>query len=68
MSASRDQLYSLLDQLDEEELDEVWDFAKVLSSEPDELTDEERAGVQAAEDEFRRGDWVKWEDVRRGDV
>ncbi|MFQ6030783.1 MAG: DUF2283 domain-containing protein [Dehalococcoidia bacterium] len=41
------------------------DFGRV---EAEDLTEEEHEELIRGEEEFRRGEWVKWEDVRRRDV
>jgi hypothetical protein len=68
MSATRDELNQLLESLPEEELAQVLDFVKVLLEEPEDLTDEEWEEVRKGEEEIKRGEWVRWEDVRRTDV
>jgi hypothetical protein len=68
MSTTRDDLNQLLELLPEEELSQVLDFAKVLLEEPEDLTDEEWEEVHKGEEEIKRGEWVRWEDVRRTDV
>ncbi len=68
MSTTRDELNQLLESLPEEELAQVLDFVKVLLEEPEDLTDEEWEEVRKGEEEIKRGEWVRWEDVRRTDV
>lgn len=68
MSAVREELDQLLELLPEEELTQVRDFVKVLLAEPEELTEEEWQELREGEEEIRRGEWVRWEDVRRKDV
>lgn len=68
MSTTREELNKLLDSLPEEELAQVRDYVKVLMEEPEELTDEEWREVLEGEEEFRRGEWVNREAVRRTDV
>ena len=68
MTAIRDELHQLVESLPEEDLTQVRDFVKVLLEEPEELTQEEWQEVREGEAEFRRGEWVKWQDVRRKDV
>jgi len=68
MTAIRDELHQLVESLPEEDLTQVRDFVKVFLEEPDELTKEEWQEVREGEEEFRRGEWVKWHDVRRKDV
>ncbi len=68
MSNSREQLNQLLGSLVDEDLEEVLSFVKVLLSEPEELTQKEWREAQKGEEEIRRGEWVRWEDVKRSDV
>ena len=68
MSATREQLDQLLDSLTEDALDEVNNFVQVLLREPDELTEDEEQEVEEAEKEMQRGDWVRWDDIKRTDV
>ena len=68
MSATLEEVHKLLASLPEKDMSRVRDFVKVLLEEPDDLTDEERKDVRKGQSEFRRGAWVKWEDVRRRDV
>jgi lipoate-protein ligase A len=67
MSTTRDDLNQLLELLPEE-LSQVLDFVKVLLEEPEDLTDEEWEEVHKEKEEIKRGEWVRWEDVRRTDV
>lgn len=68
MSALQEELHRLLESLPEEDLAQVRDFVKVLLEEPEELTEEEWKEVLEGEGEIRRGEWVKWESVRRKEV
>ena len=44
------------------------DLDQVLLSQPDDLTEEEWDDVRGGLEEFERGQWVKWQAVRRVDV
>ncbi len=68
MSGIRTEVQQLLESLMEKDLYQVRDFVKLLMKEPEELTEEECEDVRKGEEEFRRGDWVRWQDVRRRDV
>ena len=68
MAAIRDEVHQLVEALVDDKLAEVRDFLKVLAKEPEELTDEEWKEVLEGEEELRRGEWVRWESVRRKDV
>ena len=47
------------------DLEAVHDFVRVLLQQPEVLTPEERVEVEAGEAEIARGEYVRWEDVRR---
>ena len=68
MSATKEELHSLVESLAEEELDEVRDFLEVRLREPEDLTEEGRRELQLGEEQFRRGEWVRWKDIRRREV
>ena len=68
MSTIRHDLHQLVDLLSEAELIQVYDLAKMLLVEPDDLTESEVEEVAKGEEEVRRGEWVRWEDVKRTDV
>ena len=61
MYAIREEVHRLVEALGDEELAEVRDFLNVLMREPVELTGEERQEVSEGEEEFRKGEWVRWE-------
>ena len=63
MYTIREEVHRLVEALGDEELAEVRDFLNVLSREPVELTAEEWQEVSEGEEDFRKGDWVRWEDV-----
>ena len=52
----------------EQDLRQVRNFVEMVLKEPEELTEEELGDARKGEEEFRRGEWVSWEDVRRRDV
>ena len=68
MSTMKDELHQLVESLSEEDLHQVHDFVKVLLEEPDDLTPEEWEEAIKGEEEVRRGEWVRWRDVKRTDV
>ena len=68
MSTKLEEIQGLLGSLSETDLTQVRDFVAVLLKEPAELTEEEQKDVRKGLGEFRRGQWVKWETVRRQDV
>ena len=68
MYAIREEVHRLVEALSYEEMAGVRDFLNVLMREPLELTDEEWQEVSDREEEFRKGEWLRWEDVIRTDV
>lgn len=62
---SKETLIKQLEGLSEEEMTEVLKFIRLLQGQSEELSDEELQEVQAGQEEFRRGEWVGWEDVKR---
>jgi len=65
MAKLEEQLLQDLRRLPPADLDAVRDFIRVLLEEPEKLTPEERAEVEAGENEIARGEYVRWDDVRR---
>jgi hypothetical protein len=68
MSATKAKVVRQIEQLTEAQLQEVLAFIQVLAQEPEALTPEEWAEVQAGQEEVARGEWVQWSDVRRPTV
>ena len=68
MSATREEIDRLLGSLTEKDLGQVRSFVKVLLRPPEEISEEELEELHKGEEEFRRGDWVRWKEIRRRDV
>ena len=68
MSATRNEINQLLGSLTEKDLRKVRSFVKVLLRPAEKISEEELQEVRKGEEEFRRGDWVRWEDVRTRSV
>jgi hypothetical protein len=62
---SKEVLITQLAGLSEEEMVEVLKFVTLLQGQPEELSAEELEEVRAGQEEFRRGEWARWEDVKR---
>jgi len=62
---SKEVLIEQLASLTEEEMAEVMKFIRLLQGKPEELSAEELAEVRAGQEELRRGEWARWEDVKR---
>jgi predicted transcriptional regulator len=65
MATVKAELMRELDQLSPKGLAAVRNYVRVLLQQPEELTPDERAEVEAGEAEIARGDCVNWEDIRR---
>jgi len=65
MAKLEEQLLQDLRRLAPADLEAVRDFIRVLLEEPEKLTPEEQAEVEAGEAEIARGEYVRWDDVRR---
>ena len=68
MMSTVNEIQHLLESLTGEELRQVHGFVKVLLQESKDLTEQQWEGVAQGEEEFRRDQWVKWQNVRRQDV
>src|SRR5258708_2065306 len=58
-------LHNLVDELDEDAVGELLDYAHWLSQPEDTLTDEEQVRVDVGKAEIARGDYVTLEELRR---
>lgn len=68
MTALKEELIRQLDSLSDHELAEVLDFVRVLQEEPEELSPEEAEDLRSSKGEVARGEWVRWQDIKRPDV
>jgi hypothetical protein len=62
---TKDDLLHLVDELDEDAVGELLDYAHWLSQPEDTLTEEEQARVEAGKAEIANGDYVSLEELRR---
>jgi hypothetical protein len=62
---TKDDLHHLVDELDDDAVGELLDYAQWLSQPEDTLTDEERARVETGKAEIASGDYVSLEELRR---
>ena len=60
----KDELHQIIDVLTDEEAEELLDYLN-MRADPDTLTPEELARVEAADAEIARGEYVTLEDTRR---
>ena len=65
---TKEELHGLLESLPESGIEEVHDLMVVHSKEPEDLTENEAKELREGEAEVERGEWVRWEDVKREDV
>lgn len=64
----KEELLKRLEGLSPAALDEVLSLVRVLQQEPEALTPEETAEVEAGRLEMSEGQWTRWRDVKRTDV
>ena len=62
---SKEALIEQLAGLSEQEMAEVLKFVRLLQGKPEKLSTEELAEVREGQDELRRGEWARWQDVKR---
>jgi len=65
---TKEELHSLLESLPESGLDQVHSLLLVLLQEPEDLTEDEARELAEGQAEVARGEWVRWEDVKREEV
>ena len=65
---TKEELHSLLESLPESGREQVHSLMVVLLQESEELSEDDARDFEEGEAEVRRGDWVRWEDVKREDV
>jgi len=68
MATVKEELIEELNHLRVEDLVTVHEFVRVLLEEEEDLTPEEAADFEAGRAEIARGEWVRWEEIRRTDV
>ena len=68
MSAIKQELENIVEELSEDESRILLKFAEWLREQKEELTDKELAILRRGERQIREGDFVWWRDVKRTDV
>lgn len=68
MSAAKQKLKKVVDELSEDESRIVLKFAEWLREQKEELTDKELAILRRGEQQVRSGDFVWWRDVKRTNI
>jgi len=64
----KEELRRVLEQLSDEESRVILKFAQWLVDQGEELTQEELALLQQGEEQFTKGDFTWWRDVKRTEV
>jgi len=65
MSSVKQELTDVLDKLSNEKLKMLWYFAQLLM-ETDELSSEEIAALNRGVEQFEKGEYVLFDEIRRG--
>ncbi len=68
MSAAKQELKKVVNELSDDESRIVLKFAEWLREQKEELTDKELAILQRGEQQVHNGDFVWWRDVKRTDI
>ena len=66
MAESKELFIAHLRRLPPKGLTAVQDIVRALLEDAEELTPQELAEVEAGEAEIARGEWIHWEEMRRG--
>jgi len=66
MSIIRDKVLKAIEKLKDEELEGVLDYINLIQ-EPEEVkpTQEEKEAIRQGREDYKKGDFIKWEDLRR---
>ncbi|MCX6089142.1 MAG: hypothetical protein NTX88_01945 [Candidatus Atribacteria bacterium] len=66
MSMIREKVLKAIEKLKEEELEGVLDYINLIQ-EPEEVepTEEEKEAIRQGREDHQKGDFIKWEDLRR---
>ena len=68
MSAAKQELKKIVNELSDDESRIVLKFAEWLREQKEELTEKELAILQRGEQQVRNGDFVWWRDVKRTNI
>lgn len=68
MSVAKEELKNLIGELSDAESRLVLKFARWLVEQEDELSEEEVALLRRGEEQFEKGEYVWWRDVKRTEV
>ena len=62
---TKGEIIEQIESLSDKEVSQVFDFIKLLREQPEELYEYEREEIKAGQEEFARGEWSRWQDIRR---
>ncbi|PJB49627.1 MAG: hypothetical protein CO103_04630 [Chloroflexi bacterium CG_4_9_14_3_um_filter_45_9] len=68
MSATKEELKNLVEQLSDEESRLAFKFIRWLVEQGDELTEQELTLLHQGEQQFERGEYTWWKNVKRTEV
>ena len=68
MSTVKEEIRRVLEQLSDEQSRVILKFAQWLAEQEEELTQEELALLQKGEEQFAKGEFTWWRDVKRTEV
>ena len=68
MSTVKEEIRRVLEQLSDEQSRVILKFAQWLAEQEEELTQEELALLQQGEEQFAKGEFAWWRDVKRTEV
>jgi len=64
-SMTKEKIMEQIESLSAEEISQVLDYIRLLQEQPEEPTEQELQEIKAGQEEFARGEWSRWKDVRR---
>jgi rubrerythrin len=68
MNTTKDELKNLIEELSEEESRLLFKFTRWLVEQGDELTEQELALLHQGEQQFEKGEYAWWRDVKRTEL
>jgi len=64
-NATKEKIIEQIESLSNEEISQVLDYIRLLREQPEEPTKQELQEIKAGQEEFARGEWSRWKDIRR---
>jgi len=62
---TKEKIIEQIESLSNEEISQVLDYIRLLREQPEGLTKQELQEIEAGQEEFARGEWSRWKDIRR---